>query len=111
VGTNRDFDQLSSIADECDSIIAGGDVAAAFEQDSYFHLEIARRTKNAHLFEIIEKLDAKIQLSRLIIKLPIDRLENFINQHTRIIQALRRRDRELAETLMRHHILNQLSYF
>ena len=110
-GTNRDFDQLSSIADECDLSIADGDVAGAFEQDSYLHLEIVRRTKNAHLYEIIEKLDAKIQLSRLIIKLPVDRLENFINQHTKIIQALRRRDRELAETLMRHHILHQLSYF
>ncbi|MGA7279962.1 MAG: GntR family transcriptional regulator [Desulfocapsaceae bacterium] len=110
-GTNRDFDQLSSIADECDLLIADGDVAGAFEQDSYLHLEIARRTKNAHLYEIIEKLDAKIQLSRLIIKLPVDRLENFINQHAKIIQALRRRDRELAETLMRHHILHQLSYF
>jgi DNA-binding GntR family transcriptional regulator len=111
VGTNRDFDQLSSIADECDALIADGDVAGAFEQDSLFHLEIAHRTKNAHLYEIIEKLDAKIQLSRLIIKLPIDRLETFINQHAKIIQALRRRDRELSETLMRHHILHQLSYF
>lgn len=111
VGTTRDFNYLDGIAEECDALIAEKDVARAFEKDSMLHLEIARRTKNAHLYEIIEKLDAKIQLARLIIKLPIDRLESFINQHTVIIQAFRKRDRELSETLMKHHILHQLSYF
>ncbi|NNK12722.1 MAG: GntR family transcriptional regulator [Desulfofustis sp.] len=111
IGTTRDFDHLAKLAEECDALIAEENVAGAFEIDSTLHLEIARRTKNVHLYEIIEKLDAKIQLSRLIIKLPIDRLEKFINQHTKIIQALRARDRDLSETLMRHHILHQLSYF
>lgn len=111
VGTNKDFDHLEGIAQECDALIAEGDVAAAFEKDSMFHLEIAGRTKNTHLFEIIEKLDAKIQLSRLVIKLPIDRLEKSINQHNAIVGALRSRDRDLSELLMQHHIMHQLSHF
>lgn len=111
VGTNRDFDHLETIAQECDSLIAEGDIASAFEKDSMLHLEIAFRTKNNHLFEIIEKLDAKIQLSRLVIKLPVDKLEHSINQHVKIIQALKSRDRDLSEVLMRHHILHQLSNF
>jgi len=110
-GKTPDFDHLDRLAEECDALIAAGNVAQTFELDSTLHLEIARRTKNVHLYEIIEKIDAKIQLSRLIIKLPINRLETFINQHAKIIQALRKRDRDLSETLMRHHILHQLSYF
>jgi DNA-binding GntR family transcriptional regulator len=110
-GTNKDFDHLERIAEECDALIAEGDVAAAFEKDSMFHLEIAGRTKNTHLYEIIEKLDAKIQLSRLVIKLPIDRLEKSINQHNAIVGALRSRDRDLSELLMQHHIMHQLSHF
>ncbi len=111
VGTNKDFDHLEAIAEECDALIAEGDVAGAFEKDSMFHLEIAGRTGNTHLFEIIEKIDAKIQLSRLVIKLPINRLEKSINQHITIVQTLRSRDRDLSELLMRHHILHQLSHF
>jgi DNA-binding GntR family transcriptional regulator len=111
VGTNKDFDHLDAIAQECDALIAEGDVAGAFEKDSMFHLEIAGRTGNTHLFEIIEKIDAKIQLSRLVIKLPINRLEKSINQHITIVQTLRSRDRDLSELLMRHHILHQLSHF
>ena len=110
-GTDKDFDFLQAIAEECDTLIGGGDVAGAFEKDSRFHLEIARRTNNIHLFEIIEKIDAKIQLSRLVIKLPIDRLEKSINQHGSIVQALRSRDRDLSELLMQHHIMHQLSHF
>lgn len=111
VGKKDDFDNLENLAQICDALIAEGDVAGAFEKDSLLHLELARRTNSIHLYEIIEKLDAKIQLSRLTIKLPKERLEKSINQHTRIIQALRKKDRELAETLMRYHILHQLSYF
>jgi len=111
VGTNKDFDHLESIAHECDALIAEGDVAGSFEKDSMFHLEIAGRTKNTHLFEIIEKIDAKIQLSRLVIKLPIDRLQKSINQHISIVQALKSRDRDLSGLLMQHHILHQLSHF
>lgn len=111
VGTNKDFDHLEALAQECDALIAEGDVAGAFEKDSLFHLEIAGRTGNTHLFEIIEKIDAKIQLSRLVIKLPINRLEKSINQHVTIVQTLRSRDRDLSELLMRHHILHQLSHF
>jgi len=102
---------LQAIAEECNSLIGSRDVAGAFEKDSIFHLEIARRTNNIHLYEIIEKLDAKIQLSRLVIKLPIDRLERSINQHISIVQALRSRDRDLSELLMQHHIMHQLSHF
>ena len=111
VGTDKDFNHLERIADECDALIAQKDIAAAFEKDSMFHLEIAGRTKNTHLFEIIEKLDAKIQLSRLVIKLPINRLEKAINQHKTIVQALRSRDRDLSEHLMKHHIIHQLAHF
>lgn len=111
VGTDKDFGFLEEVAHECDELIAEGNVAAAFEKDSIFHLEIAHRTGNSHLFEIIERLDAKIQLSRLVIKLQQDRLQHSISQHHRIIQAMRHRERDLAELHMQHHILHQLSYF
>ncbi len=111
VGSNKDFDHLERIAEECDALIAEKDIAAAFEKDSMFHLEIAARTKNTHLFEIIERIDAKIQLSRLVIKLPIDRLQAAISQHNTIVQALKSRDRDLSEHLMKHHIMHQLSHF
>lgn len=107
-GTNEDFKALDLLAKECNTLIAGGDIAAAFEKDSLLHLEIARRTGNRHLYEIYEKLDAKIQLLRLVLRLPLEKLIVYIKHHDEIIRLMKTRDKEAAVALMKHHVMNQL---
>lgn len=106
--TEKDLKELDQLAQECNDLIAGGDIATTFEKDSRLHLEIARRTGNRHLYEIFEKLDAKIQLLRLVLRVPLTKLKLYVRHHDDIISAMRRRDKELAISLMRHHIMNQL---
>jgi DNA-binding GntR family transcriptional regulator len=110
-GTDEDFRELDLLARECNALIAEGDIAAAFEKDSLLHLEIARRTGNRHLYEIYEKLDAKIQLLRLVLRLPLEKLKVYIKHHDEIIHSMKRRDKETAVALMRHHVMNQLDDF
>ncbi len=107
-GTNEDFNELDELARECNALIAAGDIATTFEKDSRLHLEIARRTGNRHLYEIFERLDAKIQLLRLVLRLPLKKLKLYVKHHDDIIAAMQRGDKELAVTLMQHHIMNQL---
>ena len=110
-GTNDDFRALDLLARECNALIAGGDIAAAFEKDSLLHLEIARRTGNRHLYEIYEKLDAKIQLLRLVLRLPLEKLILYIRHHDEIIRLMKKRDKDAAVALMKHHVMNQLKDF
>jgi len=110
-GTDEDFRELDLLAQECNALIAEGDIAAAFEKDSLLHLEIARRTGNRHLYEIYEKLDAKIQLLRLVLRLPLEKLKVYIKHHDEIIHSMKKRDKETAVALMRHHVMNQLDDF
>lgn len=107
-GTDKDFRDLEALAAECNTLIAAGDIGATFEKDSFFHLEIARRTGNRHLYEIAEKLDAKVQLLRLILRLPLNKLTAYVGQHMEIIATMKKRDRNLAEDLMRKHVMHQL---
>jgi len=107
-GTNEDFNELDELARECNALIAAGDIATTFEKDSRLHLEIAHRTGNRHLYEIFERLDAKIQLLRLVLRLPLKKLKLYVKHHDDIIAAMQRGDKELAVTLMKHHIMNQL---
>jgi DNA-binding GntR family transcriptional regulator len=107
-GTEDDFNDLDRLAKECNTLIAAGDIAATFEKDSQWHLEIAQRTGNRHLYEICEKLDAKIQLLRLVLKLPLEKLKIFVKHHDAIVAALKKRDKESAVNKMRHHIMDQL---
>ncbi len=110
-GTEQDFQELELLAQECNALIAEGDIAATFEKDSLLHLEIARRTGNRHLYGICEKLDAKVQLLRLVLQLPLEKLKLYVKHHDEIIHAMKKRDKDLAVARMKHHILNQLDDF
>ena len=108
-GTEEDFRALDLLATECNALIAAGDIATTFEKDSQLHLEIVQRTGNRHLYEICEKLDAKIQLLRLVLRIPLGKLKVYVKHHDGIIDAMKRHDKELAVSLMKHHIMNQLN--
>jgi DNA-binding GntR family transcriptional regulator len=110
-GTEEDFNLLESLAEECNGLIEKGDIGTTFEKDSLLHLEIARRTKNRYLYEIFEKIDAKIQLQRLVLRRPLDKLKMSVKHHNDIINAMRRRDKALAVTLMKHHIMHQIDEY
>jgi DNA-binding GntR family transcriptional regulator len=110
-GTDEDFRELELLAQECNALIAEGDIAATFEKDSLLHLEIARRSGNRHLYEIYEKLEAKVQLLRLVLRLPLEELKRYVKHHDDIISSMKRRDKESAVARMKNHILNQLDDF
>lgn len=107
-GTKKDFRELELLAKECNGLIAEGDIASTFEKDSLLHLEIARRTGNRHLYEIYEKLDAKVQLLRLVLRLPLEKLKLYVRHHDEIIHAMKLHDKESAVALMKRHVMNQL---
>ena len=102
---------LETLALECQQFLEEGDVASAFEKDSQLHLEIARRTGNRHLYEVFEKIDAKMQLLRLVLHLPIKDLTRFVGQHTAIIQAMKSHQPDESVALISQHILGQLDHF
>jgi GntR family transcriptional regulator, rspAB operon transcriptional repressor len=110
-GGDEDFDALEKMAEICNRLILSGDVAGTFENDSRLHLELARRTCNPHLYEIFEKIDAKVQLLRLAIALPLEVLTDYVNQHLTIIHEMRNRNKTGAVDLMKRHILGQLKEY
>jgi len=108
-GTEEDFRELDLLVKDCNALIAEGDIGTTFEKDSLLHLEIARRTGNRHLYEICEKLDAKVQMLRLVLSIPLEKLKVYVKHHDGIVDAMKRRDKERAIALMTHHVMNQLN--
>lgn len=106
-----DLGELRRLSDACDQAVAKKDVALIFEHDSDFHLSVARLCGNPHLYELFEKLDAKIQLLRLVLHLPPERLAAFVAQHSQIVDAVEIGDVEKAKEIMTSHILGQLDYY
>jgi len=107
-GKDADFEALEHLSEEHLELISKNDIAGAYEKDSQFHLEISRLTNNQHLYEIFQKIDAKVQLARLTIHLPINKLIKYIKQHKVIVHAIKSRDKRKAKSLIRKHIMDQL---
>lgn len=107
-GHRDDIDAIEEIATKCEKALKRGRIAESFEYDSQFHLEISRRGRNRHLHEQYQRLDAKVQLLRLVLRLPRNQLERFVAQHRNLVDAIRQRDEAHAVELTTRHVLDQL---
>ena len=101
--TEEDCVALWKLVEACERSVASGDLAKAFESDSQLHLEMARRTGNEYLYDIMERLDAKVQLCRISRCLTIDKTGRDIKAHRAIVTAICEGDGEQAASLMEAH--------
>ncbi|MBD3240970.1 MAG: FCD domain-containing protein [Chitinivibrionales bacterium] len=102
--TAQDCTALRVIAAECRELLLSGDLAGAYEKDSEFHLEIAERCGNAYVFDIMERLDARIQLARLVRCADYEHVLGAVEEHARLIDAFARRATAEAVSFMSSHV-------
>ncbi|WP_320129183.1 GntR family transcriptional regulator [uncultured Sphaerochaeta sp.] len=102
----KDF---SRYAADCQYALGIGDRATVFEQDSLFHLALIKASDNLALFNICERLDAKIQQLRIAQDLPEDELTYYLNQHSRIMNLLKNGEKEACKKLIYEHITHDLT--
>lgn len=102
----KEFQEIREISDKCLELNIEGDKAASFEMDSLFHLKIAEHCKNFCLFEIFEKLDARIQLLRLNQNINSSMLSDYIKQHSILIAAMENKEENLIESILSTHIMH-----
>lgn len=105
-GNPESYKELREISQRCLELNETGDKASAFEMDSLFHLSIARNCGNSVLYDIFEKLDARIQLLRLNQQLDPASLKNYIKQHSLLISAMENREENLIESILTAHIMH-----
>jgi len=101
--TSDDVQALRDLTEQCREALARGDVAGMFEGDSVWHLELTRRSGNTALYEVMQRLDAKVQLVRLARCTDAGHMAPMLAQHEGIIQALERHDEAAAGRLMELH--------
>ena len=100
---DEDCQVLWKLVDETERAAAGSDLGEVFEADSRLHLEMARRADNQYLYDILERLDAKVQLCRIARCLTLEKVGNDIVAHREIVEAICDGDPERAASLMKTH--------
>lgn len=103
----RNIDQLSRLAADCQYFLGIGNRSALFETDSQFHHVMIQCSNNYALLKLYERLDAQVQLLRVAQNLPNEQLGQIINQHGQFIQYLRSGDKQACKALLYSHIMHE----
>ena len=99
--SEKELDRLQAINDKLADLAKSGDIKHFFKIHSDFHELFIKAADNEKLHELIAGLVTKFQRLRFTsLSLP-GRMAISVQEHEKIIDAFRRKDVDLAETLVR----------
>ncbi|MGH4038701.1 MAG: GntR family transcriptional regulator [Sphaerochaeta sp.] len=105
-----DLSRAKSRADACIEALKTRDRATLFQEDSKFHLELAKATNNQTLVTHIQKTDAQVLKIRIAQSLPLDSLKKYYMQHFELLELLESSNELEADKLLYDHIFHDLKF-
>lgn len=104
--TDEEIEQLKALLDHHYQEVKSGESYYQEAGDVDFHYRIVVGSKNQHLIDIlIDGLYHLVRMYRVQLGMAGPRVSTAFDEHRHIVQAIANRDEELAEMLMRRHIL------
>jgi len=99
------LDELERILEEAQEAYDRGDQGAQFEADRQFHETLREFTDNSLLREILDQVNNRVNVVRRFAQMrPGPHVEEFAQEHSGILRALRQRDGKRAAALMEQHL-------
>ena len=98
--TPEDLQALQNIAIGCQEHADRGDIGSVFESDNDLHLEMARRSGNSYVHDLLHNLAIKIQLLRTTTCVTLENIREDIRWHQPILAAVAAHDASGAVALM-----------
>lgn len=104
--SQADIDALQTLLNDHFDEVKSGESYYQEAGDVDFHYRIVLGSKNAHLITVlIEGLYHLVRMYRVQFGMAGPRVTTAYDEHRHVVQAIANRDGELAEMLMRRHIL------
>lgn len=104
--TDAEIDDLKRLLNTHFQEVKGGETYYQEAGDVDFHYRIILGSKNDHLISmLVNGLYHLIRMYRVQLGMAGPRVSTAFDEHKNIVQAISNRDEELAEMLMRRHIL------
>lgn len=100
----REIEKLEELQLSTEHLLSDGTRIEVFRRDSAFHLALARMSGNPYVEEALERLDARVQLCRMMLCQSDAKVHASVMFHRKILAAIRNNDMAAAESLMREHI-------
>ncbi|AJP49672.1 GntR family transcriptional regulator [Rugosibacter aromaticivorans] len=104
--TSADFSRLTAIHEELETHAAANDVDHFFETNQRFHIALQEIAGNRYLAQLINDTRQVAKLARRDSLRPAGRLQQSLQEHRAILEALLARDAALAGQRMHSHLLS-----
>lgn len=104
--SDEEIADLTSLLENHFQTVKGGESYYQEAGDLDFHYRIILGSKNQHLIEVlVNGIYHLIRMYRVQLGMAGPRVTTAFDEHKHVVQAIANRDEELAEMLMRRHIL------
>jgi DNA-binding GntR family transcriptional regulator len=103
-GSEEDIQALRPTLDAIGAAAAAGDVPAFLAADRAFHLGLLELTGNGRLLRLVAQLRDQTRLTGLSALARAGALDASAREHCAVLDAVRERDADRAERLMRRHL-------
>lgn len=100
--TEKDLAKMESVNRQMEAAVEKKDLRRIFALHNEFHDIFLRACGNEKLRTLVQNMVMQFQRFRLLLSMP-GRIEELIKQHWEIIAAFRRRDADLAESLVKQN--------
>lgn len=106
--TEAELDELEETVRQQSRAIIQGDIPGFIQLDSDFHIGIARFSGNTLLAQLVAQIHDKVKLFRTLDLSRNPNMAAVVNDHLRILGAIRRGDSATAEAEIRFHIADAI---
>ena len=106
----EELDQLSRLAQQMDASIDDGALDRYVELNNAFHLQIAAASRSPRLVRMINDYHEYFLTPRVLSRYDRAAMLHSQQQHEAIVQALRARDGDAAERLVRVHFQDAMAF-
>ncbi|MEA4846672.1 MAG: GntR family transcriptional regulator [Clostridiaceae bacterium] len=104
--TEEKIKELELIARRFHQAMEANDVDGIIQTDIEFHEKILEASKNEKLLQLNNSLMEQVHRFRVMYLNKTNRSVNLIKEHYKIVEAISKRNREMAEKITRIHIQN-----
>lgn len=96
--------ELRALNDVCRDCAEADDTEGFYAANIEFHVFIDRGARNTFLFDECAKLEKRLNVYRRHITFQPRRMENSVEEHYRIVEAIEKGEEDTAHQLMREHV-------
>lgn len=103
--TDEEINELLHDIEKMGEAIEQGDVETAIDFDSKFHSALIGASRNSRLVAMVSNLQEQVQRFRVMLTVTRqDLARDSLSEHKKIVDALSRKDRFLAQSLAKEHV-------